>query len=101
LETKQLKITNFFYLKIGGGYTHIEEAKIEEKLEGNQKNSHILSHTHTTQNNSKLIIPKPATSWTRGKEKVKNWPKMTIGPLSNLGSSTIVNDLSQPQQPLN
>jgi hypothetical protein len=50
----------------------MQEAKIKEKLEGNQKNSHILSHTHTTQNNSKPIIPKPATSWTRGKEKVKN-----------------------------
>jgi len=65
LETKQLKITNIFYLKIDGGYTHMEKAKIEEKFKGNQKYSHILSHTHTTQNNSKPIIPKPATSWTR------------------------------------
>jgi len=48
LETKQLKITNFD-LKIGSGYTYMQEAKIKEKLEGNQKNSHILSHTHTTQ----------------------------------------------------
>jgi hypothetical protein len=85
----------FFYLKVSGGYTHMEEAKIKEKLEGNQNNSHILSHTYTTQKtNSKPIIPRPATSQTRGKEKVKNLPKMTIGPLSSLGSSTIVNDLS-------
>jgi hypothetical protein len=27
----------------------MEEAKIKEKLEGNQNNSHILSHTYTTQ----------------------------------------------------
>jgi hypothetical protein len=39
----------FFYLKVSGGYTHMEEAKIKEKLEGNQNNSHILSHTYTTQ----------------------------------------------------
>jgi hypothetical protein len=34
----------------------MQEAKIKEKLEGNQKNSHILSHTHTTQKNSKPIL---------------------------------------------
>ena len=73
----------------------MEEAKIKEKLEGNHNNLHILSHTHTTQKKiSKPITPRPATSQTRGKEKVKNLPKMTIGPLSSLGSSTIVNDLS-------
>jgi hypothetical protein len=27
----------------------MEEAKIKEKLEGNKNNSHILSHTYTTQ----------------------------------------------------
>jgi len=94
-EIKNNKL--FFYLKVSGGYTHMEEAKIKEKLEGNQNNSHILSHTHTTQKkkkNSKPIRPRPATSQTRGKEKVKNLPKMTIGPLSSLGSSTIINDLS-------
>jgi hypothetical protein len=92
LETKQLKITkNFFYLKVSGGYTHMEEAKIKEKP---KQFTHTLQHPHDTKKNSKPITPRPATSQTRGKEKVKNLPKMTIGPLSSLGSSTIVNDLS-------
>jgi hypothetical protein len=60
----------FFYLKVSGGYTHMEEAKIKEKLEGNQNNSHILSHTHTTQKKTlNLLHPDQPPARQEAKKK--------------------------------
>jgi len=65
------------------------------------KNIHTYSPTPTQHKTTLNPLYPNQPLAGQGKENVKNWPKMTIGPLSSLGSSTIVNDLSQPQQPLN
>jgi hypothetical protein len=48
----------------------MEEAKIKDKLEGNQNNSHILSHTHTTQKKTlNLLHPDQPPARQEAKKK--------------------------------
>jgi hypothetical protein len=49
----------------------MEEAKIKEKLEGNQNNSHILSHTYTTQKKKILNLLYPDQPPARQEAKKK------------------------------